>query len=243
VNKKIANDYNYYNFKHKQGKYKGNVDYLRRKGYEYGQLVYPTIKPTKDLSEFKVETNFTILESVKITGAEDIKTMYGFTNETPAIQPNNALRYKPNTEDFTLFFYNGSVPGNRFGYLSVLSNNTKVIEPLRAVSLVSSVHKSGFSLGFGLIETATNESLYENYYKQQTERLLDPNTLQSTFTLELPPSELVLNYATTNQGESNIPSGFRLQNDIVIGETRYSIIDATIDQTTGKTTLNLLNYV
>jgi len=98
-------------------------------------------------------------------------------------------------------------------------------------------------LGFGLIGANTTKSLYESYYREQTERLLEPNTLQSTFTLELPPNELVLNYANTNQGESNIPSGFRLQNDIVIGETRHSIIDATIDQTTGKTTLNLLNYV
>ena len=248
VNKKITNDYNYYNFKHKQGKYKGNVDYLRRKGYEYGQLVYPTIKPTKDLSEFKVETNFTILESVKVDGLTNVKTAYGFTSDTPTVQPNNALRYKPNAEDFTLFFYNGHfrrIDGVlvNLGYLSIGANGLKSVSLLSSFPQSSSVHKSGFSLGFGLIETATNESLYENYYKDQTERLLEPNTLQSIFTLELPPSELVLNYANTNQGESNIPSGFRLQNDIIIGETKYSIIDATIDQTTGKTTLNLLNYV
>lgn len=245
LNKQIANDYNYYNFKHKTSKYKSNADYLRLNAYEYGQLTYPTIKPTKDLSEFKVETNFSIIQSSPVIGL-NVNTLYGFTNENPSAQQNNALRYKPNTEDFTLFFYNGQIAPRTpyLGYLNIYPNGTKAIEPLNSITIVGSIHnQSGFNLGFGLIETATNESLYENYYKDQTERLLEPNTLQHTYTLELPPSELVLNYANTNQGESNIPSGFRLQNDIVIQETRYSVIDATIDQTTGKTTLNLLNYV
>ena len=243
VNKKIANDYNYYNFKHKTSKYYSNAIYLRTQGIEFGQLVYPTIKPTKDLSEFKVETNFSIVQSVGIKGS-GLLTMYGFTSDKPTVQPNNALRYKPNTEDFTLFFRNKNRSSTSIGYLRTFANGTIEVERLDFMSQVGSIHeKSGFNLGFGLIESAINESLYENYYKLQTERLLEPNTLQSTFKLELPPNELVLNYANTNQGESNIPSGFRLQNDIVIGETRYSIIDATIDQTNGKTTLNLLNYV
>jgi hypothetical protein len=243
VNKKIASDYNYYNFKHKQGKYKGNADYLRRNKKEYGQLVYPTIKPAKDLKEFKVETNFTILENVEVSGLTNVKTSYGFTSEKPTLTSNNALRYKANTEDFTLMFYNGTVrPSKNIGYLLEETNGNKSVVRVN-FNTFSSVHKSGFSLGFGLIETATQESLYENYYKNQTDRLLEPNTLQHTFTLELPPNKLVLNYANTVQGQSQVPSGFRLQNDIIILETRYSIIDATIDQTTGKTTLNLLNYV
>lgn len=250
VNKQIANDYNYYNFKHKTPKYKSNADYIQFFGREFGQLTYPTIKPTRDLNEYKIETNFSIVQNVGvsglITGGGEAKTYYGFTNETPTRQPNNALRYKPNTEDFTLFFYNGQVAPRTpyLGYLNVYPNGTKVIEPLNAVTIVGSVHNlSGFSLGFGLIENATIESLYENFYKDQTERLLEPNTLQHSFSLQLPPIELVLNYANTKQGQSNIPSGFRLQNDIIIQDVRYSIIDATIDQTTGKTTLNLLNYV
>lgn len=35
---------------------------------------------------------------------------------------------------------------------------------------------------------------------------------------------------------------FRLENDIIIGENRFSIVDSTIDITTGKTNLTLLNY-
>ncbi|MEZ7525985.1 hypothetical protein, partial [Burkholderia vietnamiensis] len=44
VTKEIANEYNYYNFKHKTSKYKSNEDYKSAKGYEFGQLTYPTEK-------------------------------------------------------------------------------------------------------------------------------------------------------------------------------------------------------
>ena len=55
-------------------------------------------------------------------------------------------------------------------------------------------------------------------------------------------NELVLNFNTTIQGQSQIPKGFRLQNEIVIQDNRFSIIDSNIDITTGKTKINLLNF-
>jgi len=51
-----------------------------------------------------------------------------------------------------------------------------------------------------------------------------------------------LNEATTVQGGGLTPTGFRLQNDIIIGETKFSILDAKIDVTTGKSKMTLLNY-
>jgi len=35
---------------------------------------------------------------------------------------------------------------------------------------------------------------------------------------------------------------FRLENDIIIGENKFTIVDSTIDITNGKTKLTLLNY-
>jgi len=99
-----------------------------------------------------------------------------------------------------------------------------------------------FSFGFGLIQESIQRSLYFDFYKTQTERLLNPNTLKQMFKLKLPASELVLNYATTGAGMSQVPDGFRLQNEIVLQESRFSVIDAQIDITTGESTMNLLNF-
>lgn len=52
-----------------------------QRGIEFGQTTYPAIKPTKDLNEFKVETQFSILEALSIEGMPDEFTPYGFTNE------------------------------------------------------------------------------------------------------------------------------------------------------------------
>ena len=81
-------------------------------------------------------------------------------------------------------------------------------------------------------------SLFLKYYKDQISRLLDPNALNHDFNLTLPSRELYLNESTSHI----TPTGFRLQNDVILGENRFSIIDAQIDITTGKTKLTLLNY-
>lgn len=245
VQKKVASDYNYYNFKHKTSKYKSSADYLIARGYEFGQLTYPAVKPTQDLNEFKVETIFSILEALPISGMSDEFTSYGFTNETPATSISGEVRYKPNTTDLTIFFASGqrSLLGDkRLGFQTTNANNQLTITSLSSYIKTSPIHSSGFSFGFGLIQESLIESLYYYFYKKQTEALLNPNALQWSFKLKLPASELVGNYATTNQGESQVPDGFRLQNEIILQEHRFSIIDAQIDVTTGKSDFTLLNF-
>ena len=245
VSKKIASEYNYYNFKHKTSKYWSNANYLTIRGYEFGQLTYPEIKPTQDLNEYKVETGFCIMEAVPIAGMSDEFTCYGFTSDTPEILETGEKRYKPNTSDLTIFFNSGlrTLSGEkRLGFQGVTGNNVLSVLPLNSYIKTSPVYKDGFSLGFGLIQEAILQSLYYWFYKAQTERLLNPNTLQHTYELNLPASELVLNFANNKQGESNIPTGFRLQNDIILQELKFSSIDVTIDITTGNAKMNLLNY-
>jgi hypothetical protein len=245
VQKVIAADYNYYNFKHITSKYKSNIDYKQLRGYEFGQTTYPSIKPTVDLNEFKVETIFSILEALPIVGMADEFTSYGFTNDAPAILAGGEKRYKPNYDELTIFFVcelRALDQGKKLGFQKSKNDNLLSCEPLNSYIKTSAVHPNGFSLGFGLIQEATVRSLYYDFYKQQTERLLNPNTLKQSFDLELPASELVLNYATTTAGQGLVPDGFRLQNEIILQEERFTIIDATIDVTTGKAKMNLLNY-
>jgi hypothetical protein len=58
----------------------------------------------------------------------------------------------------------------------------------------------------------------------------------------LPASELYLNEFTYVQDGGVTPIGFRLQNDIIIKEDKYTILDASIDVTTGESNMTLLNY-
>jgi hypothetical protein len=60
--------------------------------------------------------------------------------------------------------------------------------------------------------------------------------------LILPSSEIYLNQDSTVQGLGATPNGFRLQNEIIIQDTKYEILEAQIDITTGKTKLTLLNF-
>ena len=245
LTKEVANDFNYYSFKHKSSKYKSNADYKSLRGVEFGSLSYPDIKPTRQLNEFKVETKFSIIEQLPVFGNPSFKTSYGFTNDKPEIAPTGEVRYTPNTEDLTIFFCNRKVRLNRderVGFLAFNSSGVLTNNPLSFYLDTSPVHYSGFSFGFGLIQEATERSLYADFYREQTERFLNANTLLHSFELELPANELVLNRSNDTQGESNIPDGFRLQNDVIIQDKRYSIIEATIDKTNGKTFLKLLNY-
>ena len=256
ITKTIAADFTYYNFKHKTSKYKSNVDFLATHGLEFGQTTYPSIKPTENLNEFKVETGFSILEALPIAGMTDEFTSYGFNSDAPEVLDGGELRYKPNNNELTIFFacglrnlirYTGTGPftpvyDKCLGFQKTLGDGTLTTSPLISYIKTSPVHTNGFSFGFSLIQTATVRSLYYDFYKRQTERLLNPNTLQQSFKLQLPASELVLNYATTTSGMSQVPDGFRLQNEIVLQENRFSIIDAQIDITTGLSTMNLLNF-
>lgn len=245
VTKTIAADYNYYNFKHKTSKYKSNIDHFLTLGLEFGQTTYPSEKPTQDLLEFKVETNFCILKMVEIYGMPDEFTSYGFTNETPETLVTGEKRYKPNNDDFTIFFACGlrNLTGDKsLGFQKTNISNVVTVGELKSYIKTSPVHPLGTSFGFSLIQEATVRSLYFDFYKRQTERLLNPNTLKQLYKLRLPASELVLNYKTTNAGMSQVPDGFRLQNEIVLQEQRFSIIDAQIDITTGDATMNLLNF-
>ena len=245
ITKTIASDYNYYNFKHKTSKYKSNADYQLARGVEFGQTTYPSIKPTSDLNEFKVETSFCILEALPIAGMSDEFTSYGFTNETSETLVGGEKRYKPNTEDFTIFFACGLRNLDSFktlGFQKTTINNNLAVGELKSYIKTSPVHPNGFSFGFSLIQDSTIRSLYYDYYKYQTERLLNPNSLKQNFKLKLPASELVLNYKTIMAGMSQVPDGFRLQNEIILQEDRFSIIDAEIDVTTGDSTMNLLNF-
>jgi len=235
LTKKKGNQYNQYSFSHKDSKYYESV---YGNGTKFGELLYPEITPNKP-TKFEVKTDYSIIkQSNTFTHPASINTCLGFTNDTPTVTEIGGNRYKPVYDEFTLFYLQPKTLG--LNYLSVEfsdTNNTALLGVLEASFKCS----NGKTLAFGA-EDVNIDSLYINYYDDFIELLLSPNTYSSSFSLMLPANEIFLNFANLKQGESNIPTGFRTQNEIIIGEQRYKLVDSSIDLTSGKTKLTLLNF-
>jgi len=243
--KAVPSDYNYYNFKHATSKYKSNVDYASATTLEYGQVVNPAIKPS-NAKEFKVETNFSLIVPVTIQGTAGTLTHYGFTNDTPEIIETGETRYSPNFGELTIFYSHGNQPlPDPFGFKSANNSGLNINAKLDSHIKVAPWNIENDSFAFSiLVDYDLNNypiNLYLKGYDTQTARLLNINVLSHDFTFNLPSNEIYLNEATTVQGGGNTPAGFRLQNDIIVGETLFTILDASVDITTGKAQLTLLN--
>lgn len=236
LTKKRGNEYNQYIFKHKDSKY---YDAQYGNGTYFGELKYPTTPPA-NAKKFEVVTDYSILKQNSVfNNPSGLRTCLAFTKDTPTTLPNGGNRYKPVYEEFTLMYLNPvSLTGNEVSLELVQGQNFKLT---RALESSFKNPTNGKTLAFGAENIDTN-SLYLNYYKDFIELLLRPNTYKSEFNLELPPNEIFLNFSNLNQGESNIPTGFRPQNEIIIGEQRYYFLDAIINTNNGKTKLTLLNF-
>lgn len=244
VTKSTGVDYNFFDLKHIKSKYKSNTDYLEAYGVEYGEVIYPAIKPTKPVP-FEVQTSFSIIPPVLLSGS-NIPMFYTFTKDAPTILDGGQSRYKPNFNECTLFYNHGIKPlGLQLGVQSQNNAGLLINDSLVTYNKVMPFSKYNHSLAFSNIvfnNVEYADSLFIKYYAAQIIRLLNPNVLSQTFTFHFPPNEIYVNEATTIQGGGQTPIGFRLQNEIIVGEYLFTIIDATIDITTGKAKLTLLNF-
>jgi hypothetical protein len=236
LSKKRGNEYNQYIFKHKDSKY---YDAVYGNGENFGELKYPAVTPNKP-TKFEVVTDYSILKQNNVFAhPSNVKTCLAFTKDTPTTLPNGGNRYKPVYEEFTLMYLKPfDLAGNDLSLELIPTQNFRLTRVLES-SFKNPTN--GKILSFGADGVETN-SLYLNYYSDFIELLLQPNTYKSEFELELPPNEIFLNFSNLNQGESNIPTGFRPQNEIIIGEQRYYLLDATINTNNGRTKLTLLNF-
>jgi len=238
--KSKEDDYDAYTFKHAASKLYANVQYENAIGSTFGDLYYPTLaeravnKPKKEL---KVETNHTITGNVSISGMPNAFTFYGFDNS-----------FAPVTE--ALLFFIGRTGSNEtvkdisttpIAIQNLKTDGTKeslrldYYIPVNTDRIVNNVYKESLTWGG---TTTSNKSLYKIGYESFVERLLDFKALEHKFKLELPLSEIYLN----KRFQQITPYGWRLQNDIIIGENRYSIIDAEMNIENGLTNLTLYNY-
>lgn len=233
LTKTKANKFNQYLFSHKKSKY---FDGVYGDGSYFGNLIYPLTSP-KNPKKFEVTTDFCVLKQSATVNFGDVRTCFAFQKEGATIQENGAVRYKSVFDDLTIFYLTPkNLNGQTIGFEYTTVNNFALDRVVEA-NFVN--YNNGKSLAFGA-ENEIIDSLYFNYYRDFIERLF--TAYESTFKLNLPSNEIFLNFSNQKQGESNIPTGFRPQNDIIIAEQRYSLIDSAIDLTNGETKLTLLNY-
>jgi hypothetical protein len=236
LSKKKASKFNQYSFLHFPSKYFNSE---LGDGSFFGSLKYPEVAPAKP-TKFEVKTDFSIMaQSNTFVHPFLINTCLGFSKDAPTILDNGAARYTPVYEELTIFYLKPKTLGSSPLSVEFSATSNAALYSLCEASFKAS---NGKTLAFGTENVLDTDSLYLNYYRQFIELLLSPNTYSSEFILNLPPPEIFLNFANLKQGESNIPTGFRAQNEIIIGEQRYFNIDTTIDTTTGKTKITALNF-
>lgn len=236
LNKKRGSEYSAYIFKHFDSKY---YEAKYGNGVAFGSLQYPEVLPD-DATKYEITTSYSLLkQSATFVHPLSIKTCLAFSTDPPSVLENGSTVYTPVFDEFTIFYLKQkSIESARLGSEKINTSNNQIY---RVMETSFKNPTTGNTLAFGA-EGADTLSLYYNYYRAFIELLLTPNTYKSEFNLTLPPNEIFLNFSNINQGESEIPTGFRPQNEVIIGEQRYMMIDSAINLTTGKSKLTLLNY-
>jgi hypothetical protein len=229
VEKSTQDDFNYYILKHADSNFKSNLDYKIGAGQDYGQASFPEIKPP-NAKEFKVETNFTIIPPVTIPGT-NATTVYGFESGQPEILDTGEARYTPNFGELVLFYSHGNKPLNAlFGVQSSLQSGVLQTQSISSYIQILPYTTDNKSFAWSVLvnnNVAYRDNLFSRYYAEIIKRYIDQNVMKQEFTLYLNANEV---------------RDFRLENDIIIGENKFTIVDSTIDITNGKTKLTLLNY-
>jgi hypothetical protein len=219
LEKSTQDEFDYFIFKHKDSEFRSNKDYEIGAGMPYAQTSFPEIKP-QNAKEYSVETQFTIIPPVTIVNTSDIVTYYGFSEVD-----------SPNFGELPIFYSHGITPLNRlFGVQSSITNGNLINVSLSQYIKAMPFTLDSKSIGFSVLvwqNQALRNNLFSRYYAEIVSRFVNPNVMKQDFSLFLNANEV---------------RDFRLENDIIINEDKFTVIDSTIDITTGKTKLTLLNY-
>ena len=232
---KPANLYKNISFKHKTAKYTSSETFKNVAGREYGELKYSS--PDKQLkAEYKVETTFAIPVMRAMSPLLNMDTFYGFKSTSQDSASYGKL-YTPNTEDFTVFYYNGNITlqedGATTAKISTYDNLAgKSIFP--KISVVDINNKLTYTNSLVFQEEVDvfdpsfifTKNLYSNFYEEDIDRIYNLNTRTFDYDVVLPNSEVL---------------DFSLLNKILIGDRKFIIEEANINITKGTGKLVVSN--
>lgn len=233
VTKKTNTKYDAYDLKHFTSEYQQNKAFAIANSQEWGQLKYPVgIKPK---SEFKIETKFTapVFSPVATDADNTVLTFYPFGSDPKLNDIETRFIYDTITKEFPIFYYQGSK--------SISTAYAFVDTDLKQVIAINRYHEIGhkskrtftgvdnyISSLFNIVtgDYVDQNTLYQQGYKNYIEDTLSGKKLIHTIDLDLPTTEL---------------QNFDDNQEIIIKENKYNIIESSISLTDGKTKLTLLN--
>lgn len=233
VGKKTNTKYDGYNLKHKTSAYQQNEAFLAANGIEYGQLKYPLTGKPK--SEFKIETGFTapVFNPVQSDADEIVYTFYPFGNEAKLNDEETRFIYDTITDELPIFYYNGvAAMSSPYAFVDTDLKVLKSIGNYHKISHKSTRIRTGLdnyitSL-FNIIsgDFTDQNTLYVQGFKTYIEDTLSGKKLIHSIDLELPTIEI---------------QRFDNSQEIIIKETKYTVLESNISLTPGKSKLTLLN--
>ncbi len=233
VSKKVNTKYDGYNLKHFTSDYQQNKAFLLANGMEYGQLKYPLTGKPK--SEFKIETSFTapVFNPVPSNADTNVYTFYPFGDEPKLNDLETRFIYDTIKKEFPIFYYNGvSNISTPYAFVDSDSKTLKSISKYHKISHKSNRIKTGasnyISSLFNIItgDFIDQNTLYVQAYKRYIEDTLSGKKLIHTINLKLPIIEI---------------HKFDNSQEIIIKETKYTVLESDISLEDGKTKLTLLN--
>lgn len=233
VTKKTNTQYDGYNLKHFTSEYQQNSAFLAANGIEYGQLKFPLTGKPK--SEFKIETVFTapVFSPVNTNADSNVYTFFPFGKESKLNVSETRFIYDTIVNEFPIFYYNEvSNISTPYAFVDTDSKVLKSIGKYHKISHKSSRIKTGISNYitslFNIItgDFIDQNTLYVQAYKTYIEDTLSGKKLIHTINLKLPIIEI---------------QKFDNSQEIIIKETKYTVLESDISLEDGKTKLTLLN--
>lgn len=209
----------------KESEFFRNAEYKKLVGKEYGSEVF-TSEDAFLSEEYTVETEFLLMNWFEIYGG-DMIISYGFESPDSPVDTS---------DNIVIMAYQGHKNITRSdgvrGRIS-LGEKTDNVDFQNYNVFTNQTFNDNFSLTFDIdISPISNfpmeNSLYKRYYSQFIERIYNPNSRLTKIEGWFPPHLLY---------------DFNMLDEYIIGDIRYTIEEASIDVTTGKNKLTLMNIV
>jgi hypothetical protein len=233
LTKKTNTKYDGYDLKHATSEYQQNILFATNNAMEWGQLKYPLTGKPK--TEFKIETKFTapVFSPILTDADNQVLTFYPFGSDAQLNDIETRFIYDPIVKEFPIFYYNEltnvSTP---YGFVDT---DLKALIQIGVYHRIS--HKSNriFTGASNYISSLFNivtgdfidqNTLYVQGYKEFIEDTLSGKKLIHTIDLQLPNIEI---------------QKFKDNDEIIIKETKYTVMESTLGLTGEKSKLILLN--